>query len=64
MHSAFSRLLNSHSPLLFHVFRFLSRADHQVVAQSSLPDAPKPSQKEILLSMPKDILHGSVAIRG
>lgn len=41
---------------------FSQESAHQPVIESSLPDAPRPSQKEIILGMPKDILHDQAGI--
>ncbi len=63
MHFAFSRLLIFALAIVVSTSSgFSQEPDHQVAAQSSLPDAPQPSQKEILLGMPKDILHDQAGI--
>lgn len=58
MHSAFSRALMFALAITVTASSGLSQEpDRQVAVQSSLPDAPQPSQKAILLGMPKDVLH-------
>lgn len=41
---------------------FSQEPARQAATESSLPDAPQPSQKEIILGMPKDILHDQAGI--
>lgn len=41
---------------------FSQESARQVATGSSLPDAPQPSQKKVILAMPKDILHDQAGI--
>lgn len=63
MHSAFSRALVFALVIAATACSCLSQEPApQTAIEPSLPDAPQPSQKQIILNMPKDILHDQAGI--
>lgn len=63
MHSAFPRALIFALVITATTCSGFSQGPaRQPATESSLPDAPRPSQKEIILGMPKDILHDQARI--
>ena len=62
MHSALSRGRLRARYHRYRPIRLLSRTRPSRGNRITLPDAPQPSQKEIILGIPKDILHDQVGI--
>jgi PAP2 superfamily protein len=63
MHSALSRaVVFALAITVTALSGFSQELTRQAATESSLPDAPQPSQKEIIFGIPKDILHDQAGI--